>query len=695
MHRLLIFVLTLVSAASAFAQGTRIEVQDFMTLEMDLDARVNYPQEDWNGNTCAIIKVQTSEKGFMFDTGTISVTNVVYKPGEIWVYVSEGVRKFTISHEKYGVCRYEIPIPVKGANVYLLKLRLQEPKSNGIFVSTPTITSGYLKMKIEPKNAVVFLGETENYEIATKVVTDGTFAIQLNFGDYFYKIESDLHETYYGRISLAANTPTQTIKLGPAYNYLSINSSPDQGADVTINGRYAGKTPLRYPEKVMKGVCNIKLTHGDYMLFEKNENLTGDGRELNFTYEMVPCYGMVTFTAENDAEIWIDNQFLGRGTWTGRVSSTSTHIAEARLPNHYSQSRPVSVNSGQTLSIALESPVPKYATLELTTTPSFAQAYMDGEYIGETPMISQVLVGEHQLSFKIEGYGTEKRTVSLVEHEHFRLDVTLNQGKVNPLTGAIEMEIMLEEGRYVGEVLNDVPHGKGILYFLEGDSVNRKSYEGDWVNGIREGQGTMIWVSGEKYTGSWKQGRREGYGVDYYADGRRYEGNWSGGKKSGYGIFYWNDGERYEGEWVNGLKSGQGTYYWKNGEKYVGAWANDKREGFGVDYYTNGNRYEGNWQGGKRSGYGTYYYTSGNRYEGGWKDGSRHGSYTFYWSSGSRETGNYTDGVCTGQATFYYSDGSYMIGNYVNDKKEGRWKYYRSNGSFVENRTYRDDKLVK
>ncbi len=111
------------SVASAQDEPS-MEVTSFKAVPTDLDARVNSPLTDWNGNVCALIKIQTVKKGFSFDTGTIAITKVIQKKGEIWVYVSPGIRKLNIYHEDYGVCRYEIPVPVEKASVYLLKLKV-------------------------------------------------------------------------------------------------------------------------------------------------------------------------------------------------------------------------------------------------------------------------------------------------------------------------------------------------------------------------------------------------------------------------------------------------------------------------------------------------------------------------------------------------------------------------------------------
>jgi len=48
-----------------------------------------------------------------------------------------------------------------------------------------------------------------------------------------------------------------------------------------------------------------------------------------------------------------------------------------------------------------------------------------------------------------------------------------------------------------------------------------------------------------------------------YYNGDIYEGNWVDGKKQGQGTYRNKKGEFYEGYWVNGKMEGKGIYTWK------------------------------------------------------------------------------------------------------------------------------------
>ena len=46
-----------------------------------------------------------------------------------------------------------------------------------------------------------------------------------------------------------------------------------------------------------------------------------------------------------------------------------------------------------------------------------------------------------------------------------------------------------------------------------------------------EGQGEMIWPTGDKYIGDWEGDTRHGFGLYLYQSGNRYKGQYVAGKK--------------------------------------------------------------------------------------------------------------------------------------------------------------------
>ena len=89
-------------------------------------------------------------------------------------------------------------------------------------------------------------------------------------------------------------------------------------------------------------------------------------------------------------------------------------------------------------------------------------------------------------------------------------------------------------------LFRDTPYSKfvegGKKWFKTGDEKTQVKYEGEIVNGVPNGQGTMTCCDGIKYVGGYKDG-----------------------KKNGQGTGTWFDGSEYVGEYKNGYEHGQGT----------------------------------------------------------------------------------------------------------------------------------------
>ena len=132
MRRLRLFCL-LALFAGVGVNAQNISVKSFQLLETDLTALFRETQEiDQNGEVAALIKVITTETGFLFDVGALGIVKRVQKPGEIWLYVPHGVQRININHQELGRLEkpYYFPIPIQAARTYELVLTANRVKNN-------------------------------------------------------------------------------------------------------------------------------------------------------------------------------------------------------------------------------------------------------------------------------------------------------------------------------------------------------------------------------------------------------------------------------------------------------------------------------------------------------------------------------------------------------------------------------------
>ena len=139
------------------------------------------------------------------------------------------------------------------------------------------------------------------------------------------------------------------------------------------------------------------------------------------------------------------------------------------------------------------------------------------------------------------------KTLGNVITKLIRNDISLLYNKLNKrfdnlqINNINKQEVIYNNGRYIGQVVNGLPEGKGIFYGNNGD----------------------------RYEGEWRNGKSEGKGIEYYNNGDRYEGDFRNGKKEGKGIYYYHNGDREMGDCYNDKPVGKLVTLTKNGEVKV------------------------------------------------------------------------------------------------------------------------------
>ena len=161
---------------------------------------------------------------------------------------------------------------------------------------------------------------------------------------------------------------------------------------------------------------------------------------------------------------------------------------------------------------------------------------------------------------------------------------------------------------YEGNFADGVRSGNGSCY--EGGVL---VYEGAFANGLYEGMGSLFEDGVLCYRGSFVAGLQEGDGTAYYPSGQRaYAGVFAEGLYEGEGTEYWESGQvRYRGSFAQGLYDGSGTLYLEDGDQIRGEFSAGAAEGT-VQWYQDGKLwYEGGLTDWAVDGFGTLYAESG------------------------------------------------------------------------------------
>lgn len=318
---LLAVILAVLSAISVNAQ--EITVTDFYLDEHDLTANRN-PVEDQNGEKCALIRVQTTQKGFVFDVGSAGITKVEDdKPGEIWLWVPYGIKNISIRHEKLGsLPKYSFPIAIKKARVYIMKITHEK-----VFTTNYDDSKKQkLFIKVTPPTASLSING-----MSVPINKNGETTMDMAYGEFAYKVEAARFYPEEGLFTVDDDHKTLVINnLKPIMGKLSVHTNP-LSATVSIPGRTIERSSLE-PVELQIGEYEVTVSAKGYKAETKTVTITeNQTTDVEFKLTQTAVYRFTS--TPNYASIYVNGENIGITTIT-KTLTTGTYTIKATKPGY-------------------------------------------------------------------------------------------------------------------------------------------------------------------------------------------------------------------------------------------------------------------------------------------------------------------------------------------------------------------------
>ena len=200
----------------------------------------------------------------------------------------------------------------------------------------------------EPAGARIYAGEQQ--------VGETPATIELMEGTHPISVVQDGYSAWDGTVVAEPNTDKALplIRLQPANAKLLVNSVP-RGANVTVNGRYRGQSPLTL-DLAPDVNYEIGLSKAGYGITSRKVRLEAAASD-SITVDLSARTGTLTVNVQPaDATVYVDGQARGTGSTTLSLSS-APHRIEVRKSGYEPWSRTVTPRPGypQTLSARLRS----------------------------------------------------------------------------------------------------------------------------------------------------------------------------------------------------------------------------------------------------------------------------------------------------------------------------------------------------
>ena len=410
---MLAFCICIFVVTSSYAQP-QISVKSFRKLENDLSARVDAPKKDQNGEISAIIKVVTSQTGFIWEPDGLGIVSAVPKGGEYWLYVPHGAKRITIKHPYLGVMRdYYYTIPIEKATVYEM-----------VLVTGKTITtveesndSQWLLISPEPGKAMIYINET--------FVKIGEYQTKLKPGKYNYRVEAPMYYTEAGKFEISDSKKELYIKLKPAFGFIQINTKPESGATIVIDGKVQSSVSPYKSDQIASGEHSIQILKEMYQPVTQKV-LVADGKITDLNIELKSNFVELQITTLVGASVYINNQLKGTSNWKGSLNP-GIYSIEVKKESHRSVKQEIELMAGEKKIIDIQ-PIPIYGSLDIMTIPAGARISIGNIDYGTTPnSIRKLLIGEYKVVLNKQDYDIANKTITIEEGINSEIIETLKK----------------------------------------------------------------------------------------------------------------------------------------------------------------------------------------------------------------------------------------------------------------------------
>lgn len=312
MKRVLLALILSTFFLTAAAQD--FEIVSVESLPADMSAREEM-KTDHNERQCALLRIATQNivpeqrEKFMFkaDLGS-EVMERASRNGEIWLWVSPGLKYLRIQHPDLG--QYELrfldyvnrvealhtyKITIKGT----LSLPLQGQGNN-------TPTQQYLAFRITPANATLFVND-EIWDVSS----DGSAVRFVNFGTYNYRVMASNYITQTGTVIVNDPDNTQTVPVNLKPDFVEVTLKVDADAEIWVNNEKKGSR--EWTGQLGKGTYKIECKQENHETTMVSKEITTEMNGQTITLPLPkPIYGSLNVESSPiGATIFIDGKNMG------------------------------------------------------------------------------------------------------------------------------------------------------------------------------------------------------------------------------------------------------------------------------------------------------------------------------------------------------------------------------------------------
>ena len=259
-----------------------------------------------------------------------------------------------------------------------------------------------------------------------KVLTKDYLPIMVDFSNYGIS-QVEKNKTYV----LVLTKPVGGAEpVDAGGNFYALSVQP-KNAVVTIDGvLQPSSSDGEYSAMLPYGTHTYKVEAGGY-ISKSGSFVVSSGDMTPVSVSLLSAMASVSITCPTPAvSLYVDKKAVGNSPWSGSLKE-GMHLVEVRKSGYRSQQKTIQLAQQQKLDVTFGELVAIQGNLSVNYKPFGADVYVDGKKLGQSPRVfNGLLVGNHQVEVRKDGYATDRKTISISEGQTASITGTLASNAV-------------------------------------------------------------------------------------------------------------------------------------------------------------------------------------------------------------------------------------------------------------------------
>lgn len=289
--------------------------------------------------------------------------------------------------------------------------------------------------------------------------------MELSSGKHILTARMDLFHEYREEFTIKDNDRKNILyNLKAAYGILEIKSSPEQGAEVWIDGIKKGVTPFR-DERIPSGSYNVEVRKKNFNAVSETVTVS-DGQTTQRVLILNSNVGTLSVKAPG-ARITVNGKSAAQNEFKGYLSPGKYKV-KAEKTKHYSEEKDVFLSVGETEEVIFNL-MPIQGSVSIMVEPQAAanaNITVNGKTAGTAPKVITLLIGKYSIGVKHSDYLAKIKEVHIQEdvNKQLRFQLMSYQGSL------VQKKNSWKRWKYTALATAIITAGAAVYFKMDADS---------------------------------------------------------------------------------------------------------------------------------------------------------------------------------------------------------------------------------